>query len=140
MQVLEDDRYCFACGPNNPVGLHMKVDYEPDKAHCRIVLPKEYQGWVNVVHGGVLATLLDEIMAHAVLKHAGEGVTARLNIRFRAAAEVGIPLDVSGWIEKRKKRVIEAGAEIRRASDRMLVAEAESRFLLREPALPSNET
>jgi len=127
---LNDDSYCFACGTRNPIGLGMRVEYAPDRAFCRIVLSKHFQGWSEIAHGGIVSTLLDEIMAHAVFHHAGKALTARLNIRFRSMAPIGKPLDVSGWIDQRKKRVIEAKGEIRLSEDKSLVAQGESRFLL----------
>ena len=79
---LSDDRYCFACGPLNPIGLHMEVSFLEDKATSRLALEKEFQGWNNIVHGGMVATILDEIMAHAVMHYVGKSVTTSLQITF----------------------------------------------------------
>ena len=125
-----DDQYCFACGNRNPIGLHMNVEYTEDRALCRIALPSEYQGWSSVVHGGIIATLLDEIMAHAVLHFVGQGVTGSLNIRFRSKSPTDESLEVAGWIDRIKRRVVEARGEIRLARDQTLLAQGESRFML----------
>ena len=126
----QDDQYCFACGIRNPIGLHMNVEYSEDRALCRIALPSEYQGWSKVLHGGIIATLLDEIMAHAVLHFVGQGVTGSLNIRFRSKSPVDEPLEVVGWVDRIKRTVVEARGEIRLAGDRTLLARGESRFML----------
>ena len=129
MESFVDDDYCFACGKQNPIGLGMKVEYGPDRALCRMVIPREYQGWHSAVHGGIISTLLDEIMAHAVLHHVGNAVTARLTVRFRERVPTEEPLDVVGWIESRKKNVVDAKAEIRSVRTGTLMAEGESRFM-----------
>ncbi|MBI4772770.1 MAG: PaaI family thioesterase [Deltaproteobacteria bacterium] len=130
MTEYQDDQTCFACGNRNPIGLHMKVEYGQDRAFCRLRIPSEYQGWSKVVHGGIIATLLDEIMAHAVLHFVGQGVTGSLNIRFRSKSPTEEPLDIIGWVDRIKRRVVEARGEIRLASDGTLLAQGESRFML----------
>jgi len=126
----QDDQYCFACGIRNPIGLHMNVEYSQDRALCRIKIPSEYQGWSKVVHGGIIATLLDEIMAHAVLHFVGQGVTGSLNIRFRSKSPTDETLEIAGWVDRIKRTVVEARGEIRLASDQTLLAQGESRFML----------
>jgi acyl-coenzyme A thioesterase PaaI-like protein len=69
----------------------MKVDYQDERqaATCRLSLERRFQGWTGIAHGGVVSTMMDEIMAHAVLKHVGQGVTADMQIRYKAP----VPLD-----------------------------------------------
>ena len=101
---LNDDGYCFACGKNNPAGLAMKVEYTEDEARCRIVLERRFQGWQGIAHGGIVSTLLDEIMAHAVLKFVGSGVTASMEVRYKARCR----LTASFWWWARSWRTIPA--------------------------------
>jgi len=126
----DGDNYCFACGPDNPIGLHMQVRYVPDGAETQITLSREFQGWKDVIHGGVVATLLDEIMAHAVLEHLGEAITTSLTVSYRTALKVGQTIDVIGRIKERKSRGAVAVAEIRTAGDGRILARAESKFIL----------
>ncbi len=83
------DNYCFVCGQNNPRGLKISVAYREAEmaAETEISLPREFQGWADVIHGGILATLLDEMMAHAVWHFAGPGLTLGLEVRFHAAPQ-----------------------------------------------------
>jgi uncharacterized protein (TIGR00369 family) len=127
---VDDDSYCFACGPNNPYGLRMKVRYVPDGAEARIVLLREFEGWKDIIHGGIVATLLDEIMAHAVLHHVGEAITSALTITYRQALRVGQEVNVIGRVKERGKRVVAAEAELRTVDQARLLAKAESRFIL----------
>ena len=127
---LSDARYCFACGPMNPIGLHMEVSYLEQKAVSRLSLKREFQGWHDIVHGGVVATILDEIMAHAVMHYVGKGVTTSLQITYRDPVPVGQEVSAVGYVVERKSRAAVARGEIRRAGNGKLVATGESRFIL----------
>lgn len=127
---LDDGRYCFACGPLNPIGLHMEVSYLEDKAISRLSLNREFQGWNDIVHGGVVATILDEIMAHAVTHYIGKAVTTSLQITYRAPLHVGHEMQVVGYVVEEKSRAAVAKGEIRGADDKKLIATGESRFVL----------
>jgi hypothetical protein len=74
------DNYCFVCGKENPKGFKIEVRYLQTEmsAETELSLPREYQGWADVIHGGILSTLLDEMMAHAVWRFAGPGLTLSL--------------------------------------------------------------
>ena len=127
---LIDDRYCFACGPLNPIGLHMEVSFRDNKALSRLALKREFQGWSEMVHGGVLATILDEIMAHAVVHYVGQAVTTLLQITYRAPLQVGEEFEVVGYVAEQKSRAAVAKAEIRTLHSKKLIARGESKFIL----------
>ena len=127
---LSDDRYCFACGPLNPIGLRMEVSFRDNKASSRLALKREFQGWNDIVHGGVVATILDEIMAHAVMHYVGQAVTTSLQITYRAPLHVGEEFEVIGYVVERKSRAAVAKAEIRLTNSKKLIARGESKFIL----------
>ena len=129
-QKLSDDRYCFACGSLNPIGLRMQVSYLEQKAVSKLSLKREFQGWHDIVHGGVVATILDEIMAHAVMHYVGKGVTTSLQITYRDPVPVGQEVSAVGYVVERKSRAAVARGEIRRAGNGKVVATGESRFIL----------
>ncbi|MFH1057532.1 MAG: PaaI family thioesterase [Pseudomonadota bacterium] len=128
---LNIDGRCFACGPDNPHGLHMRVVYQGERAVCRINLPAHFQGWADIAHGGVVLTLMDEIMAYAVIHFLGQGVTIGMESRFRKQVPLGQDLVVSGWVVEHKSRQAKAAAELRLAADESLLAEANARWLLK---------
>ncbi len=102
-------RFCFACSQDNPIGLKLKPTYDGEKVVVQFTAGKFHQGWDNVVHGGILYTLLDEVTAYAMLCHGIElGVTARSEIRFRQAAPINEPIQASSWITKLTRRLVEA--------------------------------
>jgi len=127
---LSDDRYCFACGALNPIGLRMEVSYLEEKAVSKLCLKREYQGWHDIVHGGVVATILDEIMAHAVIHYVGNGVTTSLKITYRTSLRVEEPVSAVGYVVEKKRRAAVARGEIRRTGDEKVIASGESRFIL----------
>jgi len=72
----------------------MEVSFRDNKASSRLALKREFQGWNDIVHGGVVATILDEIMAHAVMHYVGQAVTTSLQITYRAPLHVGEEFEV----------------------------------------------
>ncbi|BDW78767.1 PaaI family thioesterase [Bacteroides finegoldii] len=75
---------CFGCAPNNEVGVRMEF-YEDSEEIVSIWKPRpEYQGWIDTLHGGIQAVLLDEICAWVVLrKLQTTGVTSKMETRYR---------------------------------------------------------
>lgn len=132
-ELLNDDGYCFACGKNNPHGLGMRVEYEKDgqSAICRLSLERRFQGWTGIAHGGVVSTLMDEIMAHAVIHHLGQGMTTDMQTRYRAPVPLDQELEVRGWVDEANRRLATTKSEIRLADGGKLLAEAQARFLLK---------
>ncbi len=128
------DNYCFVCGKNNPRGLHIKVKYRPDEAaaETELALPREYQGWADVIHGGILATLLDELMAHAVWRFAGPGLTISLETRFHHPLKPDEAIRVRGVLTAMNGSRRTAEGEIVRLADGKKIASGKSRFLLLE--------
>jgi HAD superfamily hydrolase (TIGR01509 family) len=101
-------RFCFACSQENPIGLKLKPVQDGEKVTAEFTAGKFHQGWDNVVHGGILYTLLDEVTAYAMLCHGIElGVTAKSEIRFKQVAPINEPIQASAWVTKLTKRLVE---------------------------------
>jgi len=128
------DNYCFVCGKDNPRGLKIKVRYQQEErgAETELSLPREFQGWAEVIHGGILSTLLDEMMAHAVWHFAGPGLTLSMEVRFHAPLKPGEAIRVRGVLTTPQGSRRQAEAEITRLADGTRIASAKSRFLLLE--------
>jgi hypothetical protein len=60
---------CFICGLQNPVGLHMAIynDVGNQRIYSNITIPDQYQSYPGVVHGGIVATMLDEVSGRATI-------------------------------------------------------------------------
>jgi beta-phosphoglucomutase family hydrolase len=102
-------RFCFACSQENPIGLKLKPVQDGEKVTAEFTAGKFHQGWDNVIHGGILYTLLDEVTAYAMLCHGIElGVTAKSEIRFKQVAPINEPIKASAWVTKLTRRLVEA--------------------------------
>jgi len=128
------DNFCFVCGRDNPKGLQINVKYQPEEmaAETELSLPREYQGWADVIHGGILATLLDEMMAHAVWHFAGPGLTISMETRFHHPLKPDEPIRVRGVLTTPNGSRRTAEAEVVRVADGKKIASGKSRFLLLE--------
>lgn len=119
---------CFACGLKNEYGLRLSF-YEtgPDEVRVQVTIPKRYQGYPGVVHGGIVATMLDEVVGRALM--IGEELefwqTGRLTVRYRKNVPIGEPLTIIGRVVRRRGRVAESRAELR-LPDGSVAAEAEA--------------
>ncbi len=131
-----DDAFCIGCGPQSEIGLHMRFRVTQDgDVESRVEIPRAYQGWRGVVHGGIVALLLDEAMAYAAGALGILGVTAELKLRFRQAVPTDRPLVVRGKIEWRRQRVLGITATVNDAGGTLL-ASAEGKFISRGTLAP----
>ena len=128
------DHNCFACGGTNPIGMHLAIELGEGTATTTWIPGVNFEGWEEKVHGGVLATLLDEVMAWAPSSFDSWAVTAEISIRYRAPADPGQPLTARGWVTERRRRIYQVRGEIR-AADGRLIAEAHGRFLGASPSV-----
>ena len=126
------DNYCFVCGKDNPQGFKIEVRYSEAElaAETELSIPREYQGWADVIHGGILSTLLDELMAHAVWHFAGPGLTISMEVRFHAPLKPGEAIRVRGVMHTPNGSRRQAEGEIIRLADGQRIASGKSRFLL----------
>jgi len=106
-------RSCFACGQDNPRGLRLVFHASESGEMAAEWIPElELEGYLGIVHGGIVSTVLDEAMAKVVDATGAEAVTAELRVRFRQQVSPGSPVRVRGWIESRNKRMINTEAAL----------------------------
>jgi acyl-coenzyme A thioesterase PaaI-like protein len=112
--MADDDRnqWCFACGKQNPIGLQLDFREEADKYIANFTPGPQHQGYDGIVHGGIVSTLLDEIMARYPYAKGMDAVTARLEVRFRQPTPLGQELTVTGWITGRRGKIIEMAGTV----------------------------
>lgn len=120
---LVDDHRCFVCGKENAHGFRLDFEH-PDKGVLRtsVVFSNTYQGFKNIVHGGVMATILDEVMVNAAWKEGIPAVTAGLNIRLKKPGRIGERIFFEGKLEPSaaKKRVFKAHATAKNEKGQLL--------------------
>jgi acyl-coenzyme A thioesterase PaaI-like protein len=104
---------CFACGRDNPHGLHIRFAIDDrGAAEASWVPSRTWEGFENVIHGGILATAMDEAMAKTIVASGVEGLTCELRIRLRASVRPGSSLRVRGWVVEHHRRLIRTEASI----------------------------
>ncbi len=81
---------CFVCGQKNDVGLKLvfKTDSKKQSAECLTLITEKYCGWSGLVHGGIIASIVDDAMAHACKSIGLKCVTAELNLRYKKPVPV----------------------------------------------------
>ncbi len=121
---------CLVCGQGNPHGLHLHLFVDPDASVVRVefATQPEHIGFQNIIHGGVLATVIDEAMVWAAT-WAGKRfcVCGELSVRFRHSAAVGDHLTVIARVESKRARLIQTTCEVRSANG--LLAEATGKYV-----------
>ena len=130
MSIPVDDGYCFACGPENPIGLRLQFEPAGDGVRAETTLAAEFQGWKSVAHGGIVMSLMDEAMAHAAGTAGHRGVTASINVRFRKPVPIGAPITITGHIAWQRRNVLGLEAQLSDASG-MVLADGEGKFVSR---------
>jgi uncharacterized protein (TIGR00369 family) len=127
-QIIQDDN-CFCCGKQNSRGLQLQFRYpEEGKAETECIIPTYFTGWKKITHGGFLAMLLDETMAHSCISRTVTGVTVDIQVRYLEPVEVGERIRVCGRIARARSRIIETEADVRNEAGKV-VARGSARFL-----------
>lgn len=106
---------CLVCGRQNPHGLHLHlhVDEGTGAVETRFTPAAHHIGFEGIIHGGVLATVLDEAMVWAATWRGWRFcVCGEMTIRFRKAAEVGRPLIVRALVESSRARMVQTSGEV----------------------------
>jgi uncharacterized protein (TIGR00369 family) len=122
---------CFGCGGANARG--MKLTFEQDDAARKIVgrfrLGTEYQGAFGIIHGGVIAVVLDEVMGKVCRFRGVRAVTAEMNIEYLKPVWVDADLVVEGYEKEMTGRNLHLVGEIKDASGKVL-ARSRGRFVI----------
>lgn len=111
---FRDDRVCFVCGEKNPAGLMLKIvtDGERGESTAEVTFPERFQGWAKVVHGGLLATVLDEAMVYAAVAKGLKCVTVEMTVRYGKPAATGVKYFLKGRFAEDKGRIVLAESEL----------------------------
>jgi uncharacterized protein (TIGR00369 family) len=130
---VERDNSCFCCGAENERGLHLAITYPvKGEAETELVVPGWFSGWRNMTHGGLLSTILDEIMAHACIGIGGaseSAVTAEMTVRFLKPVQTGSRVRAIGKVSEIKGRIVRTEGRLLDAEGNK-AAEATARFVI----------
>jgi acyl-coenzyme A thioesterase PaaI-like protein len=103
---------CFACGALNEHGIHLDLHVDGDRCWTELVLADRFQGWDGIAHGGIICTILDEVMAWSLAATDNWGLTARMSVDFKRPVRLGVPIRGEGWITSVRRRLVETAARI----------------------------
>lgn len=121
---------CFVCGTGNPIGLGVVFRLEDDVCRAEFTPQPEHMGYDKVTHGGIVFSLLDDVMANWIWLQGQQCFTARADIRYRSELPVGTPVRLEGRCVKRKGRLAMMEGKVIREADDFVVAEASASFMI----------
>lgn len=131
MKGFIDDNFCFVCGTDNPHGLKLSFTCDNDKGEIisKVTFSRRFQGWKNVLHGGIISTVLDEIMVKAAEHKGLKCVTAELKVKFKKPALINTEYVIKGKIKEiRKKLIFAEGSVI--STDNKIIAYADGKLIV----------
>ena len=106
-RLFGEDQPCFGCGPRHPAGFHLAFTVDGDDVVTRFTPDSRYQGPPGLMHGGLVATLADELAAWVLVVKKGKfGFTAKMDLRFRAGLRIGLPVEGRGRHRRDGRRVV----------------------------------
>jgi uncharacterized protein (TIGR00369 family) len=130
MRTLPHTHSCFVCGESNPRGLNIRSETDGRVVRARFTPGPEHVGFKQVVHGGIISTVLDEIMVWACAVQAKRfAFCAELNVRFVKSARPGEEtIATAELVANRRGKIFEAKAELRNRAGELL-ATATGKYL-----------
>ena len=140
MEKQANSRFCFVCGLENPIGLHLNFyETSPGEVTVDFTPPEHYQGYPGLLHGGIVASILDEAAgrAHMGIFPPRFMFTAKLEVKYRKNIPIGKPLKIIGNVCKDRGRIAEGWSAIYNQEGELL-AEAKAPLVdMPDPPNPS---
>jgi acyl-coenzyme A thioesterase PaaI-like protein len=124
--------HCFVCGPSNPLGLKVTFHLRGDVCVGEFTPGQDHRGYDTLTHGGILFSLLDDVMANWLWLQGYQCFTARADIRYRAHLPIGTPVRLEGRCTRRKGRLALMEGKVIRQDNEEVVAEATGSFMMRQ--------
>jgi uncharacterized protein (TIGR00369 family) len=120
---------CFACGTLNTHGLHLELHAGGERCWTELTLDRRFEGWDGIAHGGIVCTLLDEVMAWALVEHDHWGVTARMSVDFKRPVPVGRPVRAEGRVVGVRRRLVDAAGVVIDPATGEVLARSEATYV-----------
>src|SRR4029077_14864114 len=130
MKTLPHTHSCFVCGESNPAGLKLRFETDGRLVRTRFAAAAEHIGFKNTLHGGIIATLLDEIMVWACAVQTKRfAFCAELNVRFIHPVRPGEAVIATGELTSNHRgKLFEASAELSNEAA-LVLAQATGKYL-----------
>ena len=130
LPVRDDGHNCFVCGPHNAIGLRVKFQMDGDVCRGEFTPGRDHCGYDGITHGGILFSLLDDVMANWLYLKGLRCVTAKCEIRYRHPLPVGCRVLLAGKSLKRKRNVVVMEGLASRADTAEAIAECQASFFI----------
>ncbi len=123
---------CFVCGPDNPHGLQISFRMDGDICRAEYTPPEHYCGFDGVTHGGILFSMLDDVMANWLYLQGDSAYTGKCEIRYREPAATGVTYRLEAEQLSRRGRTAKMSGRILHPEDGRVIAEAKATFVVME--------
>jgi len=130
LPVRDDGHNCFVCGPHNAIGLRVKFQLDGDVCRGEFTPGRDHCGYDGITHGGILFSLLDDVMANWLYLKGLRCFTAKCEIRYRNPLPVGCRVLLAGKSLKRKRNVVVVEGLASRADTAEVIAECQASFFI----------
>ena len=104
--------HCYGCGSENSIGLRLELTLEGDELETEFVPSEEHAGWPGIVHGGIITSLLYEVMENLPHHQGVVTMMKTMETRFRRPAKTGEKITARSWLDERSDRTIQVSGEL----------------------------
>lgn len=119
---------CFGCGEANPIGLKLKLKVEGERATTTFTPKNVHQSYVGIVHGGIMAALLDEAAGRLLYELGWDAVTAQIEVKFKEPARIGKKILIRAEVQDKRGKLIHTFSRATTSYGELL-AEARAKFV-----------
>jgi len=127
MELMKRYPNCFVCGDKNPIGLNVPFYVKDDRVVAEYIAGPNFEGYKDILHGGILSSLLDEVMIRAVLAKGINCLTSEIKVKFKKMVKTGEKLQMEGWVVEDRGKILVAQGKITKQNGEV-VAEGEGKF------------
>jgi acyl-coenzyme A thioesterase PaaI-like protein len=124
-----EPHHCFACGSLSEHGLRLDLHVDGDRCWTELELADRFQGWDGIAHGGIVCTILDEVMAWSLATTDNWGLTARMTVDFKRPVRLGVPVRAEGWMTRQRRRLVDTASRLVDVATGELLATAEAVYV-----------
>ncbi|HIK71230.1 MAG TPA: PaaI family thioesterase [Pseudomonadales bacterium] len=130
--IRSDANRCFVCGPGNASGLKLKFRLQDDECVSTFTPGELHCGYDGITHGGIIFSVLDDVMANWLYLRGMKAVTAKCDIRFKTSLPTGESVSVRSWHTRQRGPLAMLSAEMRLISTNTLIAECDASFMIQK--------
>ncbi len=132
-RIKNTDPNCFACGFDNKHGLNMRFETNGEKLRSQVIVPSHLRGWSNLVHGGIISTIIDETMSWTAIHLLAKFIlTKNMKITFKRPLKIDMPVIIYGYIKEKSDKDAIVVADIYGKDDK-LYSSGQGEFALFSP-------